>query len=712
MKRLLPLVLSLGFVLGLSSAGYAQATSLEVDPQNIDVSRTKIVRDQWGVPHIYAPTNAEAAYAMAWVQCEDDMPTLLRMMAIANGELGRIDGPDGAALDFMMQFLSIPDSVEKHYERDNSPEYRKVLESYCAGINAYAETHPQDVPRKMKRYLPAEPKTVVQGYVFTGVLLNSFPFALQYALDGRADEHIPGYYVLGSNAIVFNNKKTGGEGTFLDVNSHQPTEGIFSWYEVHIETEEDMSILGGTFVGAPNIFHGVTPDLGWAATLNYTDLYDFHRLEMHPKKKRLYKYDGEWHKLKKRKVKLPVKVWIFTLPIRRKVFDTELGPAIKGKDGHYYAFQVVGTERVGMGEQTYRMNKADNLEEFKDAMRLMQFSSVNFVYADKADNLYYLHNARYPRRDDKHDWITVLPGDTSSVKWKEYISFDEMIQYENPGCGYLANFNHSPFLATCPEENHSPEDYPKWFGAQELPNNRSLRFNELVEPLETVSWDDFVCIKYDDQYPEKGAFIDSIRALINRPVDLLPKKLHPLVNHMRDNFDLKADTNNRVFAAVNLTLKYIFKKNGVGSRDFESGFHVKQADWEESLEFANRFLWWHHGGFDIPYGEFQRHTRGDVNLPVNGAPDVIAATYGNIKEERGIKRVNAGESYIMLARWKDGKLDYLGTVNAYGTSNRPDSPHFTDQMKLYQQQQLKPMTFDKTEIMKNAERVYSPRPSE
>ena len=564
----------------------AQTRSIDVDPNAIDPSRIEIIRDSYGVPHIFAPTDAEAAYAMAWVQAEDDPETLLKMLAISNGEYGRVVGKDGAVLDFMMKFLAIPDSVDKHYVRDHSPAYQNVMESYCAGVNAYFETHSKQVPRRYRRYFPLTPKALVAGYVFTGVLLNSFPYALQFALQGRADEYLPGYYVLGSNAIAVNNTKTGGEGTFLDVNSHQPTEGVFSWYEVHMNTEEGINMMGGVFPGGINIFHGVSPNLGWAATLNYTDLYDYHRLRMHPKKKHHYRYDGEWLKMKKRKIKLPVKIAFLTLPVRRTVYDTKLGPTVEGEDGHYYAFQVSGPQNVGLGEQLYRMNRATNLSEFKAAMKLKQLSSINFVYADKDDNIYYLHNTNYPVRNNDYNWQGVLPGDTSAVKWTDFIGFEDMIQYDNPSCGYLSNFNHSPFLATCDAENHAPDDYPEWYGAQKLHNNRSLRFRELIAPLETVSWDDFKRIKYDDQYPKRGAFIDSMRALVNRDVRLLPQKLRPMAKHLQDHFDLKADTTNRVFAVVNLALKHLFKKNGVSTRNFETGFSASQADWEEALEFA------------------------------------------------------------------------------------------------------------------------------
>ena len=285
----------------------------QVNPVNVE-----IVRDGWGVPHIFGKTDAEVAYGLAWATAEDDFETVQHLFLAAKGRLGEVTGKNGALLDFMGRITQVQEEVEKRFDESFSPAYLKYMEGYVQGLNKFAETHPKEVLRK--GLFPVTAKDLVACNNLTLVFLTNVYVEIQqifarsivlYERDIRYDGNLPD----GSNAFAFAPTKTEDGHTYLAINSHQPLEGLFSWYEAHLVSEEGMNILGGTFPGGANIFHGVNEYLGWAATLNHPDLCDVYKLEMHPKKKNRYKFDDAYLELEPFKATVKVKVGPIRIPI-------------------------------------------------------------------------------------------------------------------------------------------------------------------------------------------------------------------------------------------------------------------------------------------------------------------------------------------------------------------------------------------------------------
>ena len=128
------------------------------------------------------------------------------------------------------------------------------------------------------------------------------------------------------------------------------------------------------------------------------------------------------------------------------------------------------------------------------------------MYADKEDNIYYLSNGRFPNRNPKYDWSKVVDGTTSETLWDdEIIPLDSLPQVLNPLSGWVFNTNNTPFSSSDSIHNPKETDLNKIMGYQSvgLENNRSTRFLELMQEYDTISYDDFKRIKYDNQYPSK-----------------------------------------------------------------------------------------------------------------------------------------------------------------------------------------------------------------
>ncbi|MEO1448804.1 MAG: penicillin acylase family protein, partial [Bacteroidota bacterium] len=426
--------------------------------QGVDPGSITIVRDVWGVPHIKAPTHRATAYGLAWATCEDDFQTVQYQLLAVRGRLAEVAGKEGAPLDIVGQYLMLDELMEREFPGNLSPEFQRVLLAYCRGVNTYAREHPDEVLRPL--LFPVGPRDVLKGYALGQALLTGAARALGEIMN----DHLPMEPPRGSNAIAVNRERSGEETTHLIINSHQPLEGLFSWYEAHLVNDEGLNIHGATFPGGISIFHGANAHLGWAHTVNKPDFADIYRLEMHPDGRLAYRFDGEWLPLEKHKAKTRVKFGPIRLPVSKTFYKSRHGLVLKTKSG-YYALRIVANQDIRGAEQWWRMNQATNLAEFKEALGIQGIAGTNIIYADAEDHIFYISNGRFPDRDPAFNWTGVLPGDTSAALWSaEPMSLDKLAQIQDPSSGFLYNTNTSPFQATGAGDNLSPRAYPAHMG--------------------------------------------------------------------------------------------------------------------------------------------------------------------------------------------------------------------------------------------------------
>jgi len=122
----------------------------------------EILRDDYGVPHIYGKTDADTAHGIAYAHAEDDFSTLQDVILMTRSRLGALNGQEGAATDFVAHLLDVEGTVERKY--DAQPEdVKALLEAYAAGLNLYAEKHPEEI--KMRNTFPVNGRDVAAGFV-------------------------------------------------------------------------------------------------------------------------------------------------------------------------------------------------------------------------------------------------------------------------------------------------------------------------------------------------------------------------------------------------------------------------------------------------------------------------------------------------------------------------------------------------------------------
>ena len=665
--------------------------SAQISPSNITIAR-----DSFGIPHVFAKTDPEVAYGIAWAHAEDDFETLQLVVLSGKAKLGTGIGKKGAEGDYVINLLRIRKTVDEQWNT-LSPDFLALIKGYVAGLNAYAKAHPSAI--KYKQAFPFDEKEYMTAVVFSIGLFCGIDQALPQILGGKV-ETIPGFNPQGSNAFAMNSVKTTTGESFLAINAHQPQEGPVAFYEAHLQSEQGWNMLGGLFPGGCLIFHGTNENLGWAHTVNYQDKIDVFQLEMNPANKNQYKFDGQWMNLEQDKAKLKVKG--IPITIGKKIYWSKYGATLKTDKG-VFALRVPATMDIKALEEWYRMNKAKNFTEFYKAVSITSLPMFNIMYADRYDTIFYISNGKMPRRnpDTKYNWKSTVPGNTSATLWTEFKPISELPQYINPSSGYLFNTNHSPFLATDTRNNLDRKKFDITDGYETYHNNRSQRVTELINSNK-VDYTTFKKIKFDLQLPNELKYTYGIDSMLNLSVNDYPVLKDVITNFQ--GWDRKAITTSKGAAIFLLVYDYVAKKLG--------GTPARQLTKSESVEtyqYVYDYMMQHFGKTDLVLGDIQKLVRGDDDRPAWGLPDVLAATY-TAPYKDGMRKVNSGDAYICFVRYpKDGSLPIIESVNTFGASMHPDSPHYKDQMTMFQNQQTKPMTLDKQQVLKNAKSVYHPQ---
>ena len=667
----------------------------QINPDKID-----IVRDEFGVPHIFAKTDAEVAYGLAWAHAEDDFETIQIGYLAGNNLLSEYLGNVGLGADFISQFIGSEDLFESKYDSDISSEYKNIVKAYALGLNSYAREHPDEVfvedlfpvnEKKMMRYAQLQLFISSNGDKWVSNIIDN---KLSYNFSKEEQYK-------GSNTFAFNSTKTKDGSTYLAINTHQPLDGPVSWYEAHLCSEEGTNILGALFAGTPNILIGTNENLAWAHTVNQPDKTDVFALEMHPDKKLQYRVDGTYLKLEEKKAKLRFKFLGIPLSIKKKFYKSIYGPTLKNKSG-FYSVRTPALFEIRALEQWWRMNKAKNFTEFYKVLKMKALPGYNIGYADKNDTIFYISNGLIPKRAKNYDWANVVPGNTKKTLWTESYEIEELPQVVQPKSGYFYNANHTPFKSSAEEDNPDPTNFDSNMGFETYDNNRSTRLKQLIDEYEKLDYDDFKLIKYDRQYPRPYTF----NWMDIHYLELLDSKKYPDIEMLIERlqaWDRKANKNSLgagTFAVLYDQLRPFYSK--IPEPKIFPASYIIQA-----LRNTKKYLLKYFNTTEVKLGDYQKLVRGSKELPIFGLPDVITAMSSRPYKDGKVKVVS-GESYIELIRFTD-KGPEIESVISYGSSDHPDSKHYDDQMEMYSNFKTKKMTLNKDSVYKNAKKIYNPK---
>jgi acyl-homoserine-lactone acylase len=663
-----------------------------------------IVRDTFGVPHIYGKTDADVVYALAYAHCEDDFKNIQKTIAMSQHQLGLIVGKKGAGVDYYNQLLRVDKTVDEGYETQLTPKFRLLLDNYAAGINAYAAHHQNEII--LKSIFPIAGRNVIKGFytILSGMVGTAD--ALKACIDNTADDFV--YNAgKGSNSFALAANRTTDGSTMLAINPHVPLEGMVSWWEAHVSSEEGWNFHGAFFPLMIGPAMGAGDKLGWGVTFNWPDYVDVYRMELNPNNKNEYKFDGAYIPFERSKAKLKVKLGIGKIGIKKETLWCKYGPAIRTKHGVFaLRFNVMGN--IKAAEQWFNMSHATTFDEFKTTLQMHSIPLFNFVYADADNNIAHFFNGILPVRSPNYNWQKTLLGNTSSTLWDKFIPINDMPRTINPSCGFVYNTNNTPWRNTCDAENIDSTKYDNlsaWHWNR--PNGRDHRFRELIDGKEKHSFEDFKAIKFDNTYCQwNNGMRKSMLPVMNLDLTKYPD-IKDAVLVMRA-WDYTAHIENKNIAMVLHTFSEIAALTHAAYNEMETGFIYNEAQLVTCIRKAQKELLHNFKTLTPTLGQVQVVKRGNIELPMAGAPDQLSPAYDK-KIKHGKYKIDNGDTFTMLIAFNKKTGNVYETQMPFGSSNKPASKHYTDQMKMYSTHKTKKVSLNKLDIIPVAERIYSPK---
>lgn len=722
-----PRFLISSFLLFLSFAGFAQ-TDLARWQQR--AAQTEIIRDQWGIPHVYGKTDADAVFGMVYAQCEDDFTRVETNYINAMGRMAEVKGVSHVYHDLRMKLFIDEDIVKEEFE--NSPKWlQELMIAWADGINFYLYSNPNVKPLLITKFEPWMALTFSEGSIggdIETIALNplrSFyekgePSAI--ALEERDFEIEP----KGSNGFAIAPQLTKNGNALLLINPHT---SFYFRPEMHMVSEEGLNAYGAVTWGQFFIYQGFNEYNGWIHTSSKADAIDHFALTVEEKEgKYHYRFGGDWRPLKEKTITLKYKDGDGFSEKKIVAYYSHHGPVIREENGKWIAISLM-VERVKALTQSYTRTKTKNHQEFRSTMDLKTNSSNNTVYADRDGNIAYYHGNFIPKRNPDFDWRNTVDGSNPDTDWQGLHSLDEMIFILNPKNGWIQNCNSTPFTAA---GRFSPkkENYPAYM-AWDLENARGLNAVRVLEDQKDLTLESLITTAYEPTLMAFKPLVPSlVKAFENLPDTDLRKILLLQPLGVLASWDLKTGvesigTTLAVFWANQLMADardlerpwdaYIF--------DFlakETSDEMKIAAFEKALEKLKSDF----GTWEMPWGEVNRFQRisGEIephfddaqaSFPVgmNSSMWGSLAAYGsrpypNTKKWYG----NVGNSFVAVVEF--GEKVKAKSLLAGGQSGDPSSPHFNDQAEMYAQGKFKDVSFYREDVLKNTKKTYRPGENE
>ena len=670
--------------------------------QLADQYNVVIERDVRGVPHIIGERDVDTAFGFAYAQAEDNWALVYDTIDFYRGTAAATKGKDSAVTDFLVKWLGIWDDIDANYS-SLSPEVRAYIEAYADGLNYYAARHPE----RGVAELPITGQDMIAGYMFRHLLFYGFADVLQEVMSSERQRPIStaggvtlNNLPVGSNAMAISPSNSSEGATRLAINSHQPTTGPVAWYEAHIQSGEGLNAMGGLFPGSATLGVGFNEHIAWGATVNKPDLVDVYVLDVDPENPLRYRMDGAWHELEATELKIKVKLFGF-LPwtVTELGLRSAHGPVLQTDHGTY-AIRYAGMGKMRQVEQWLAMSKAQNLEQWRDALRIHSFASFNFVYADRDGKIMFVHNSLTPQRAAGYDWAQYLPGDDSSLIWQDYMPFDKLPQVINPASGFVHSANQSPFFVSGEADNPKPSDYRPEDGFPTRMTNRAVRGLELFAELSPISEQEFSAIKHDKMFSPNSRAVHYLQGAINLSLDDSAKQIYRDAQTVIRDWDLSTDVNNRgaAMSTCVIAAEWLAEQKGQPIPDVGGVFY----NCADKLVAAV-------GRVDPLWGDINRHVRGDINLPVGGGPDTLRAIYAKGLEEDGYQTNIAGDGLYYFVSWDAQGVQKVRGVHQFGAATLDtESPHYSDQAEDYAAEILHDPLFDNEQRKANITRRYKP----
>ena len=667
----------------------------------------EVLRDEYGVPHIFATTLEDAAYAIGYAQAEDRLEELLKNYRKAEGTMSEAFGQEWYRHDYRQRLWRHAEIARARYQQV-SPKMRACLEAYQEGIKRYMKEHPEKVPAWAPELHPAQ--VVALGrYIIWGWPEGEAGGDLRRA--GITPDPVN---YRGSNQMLLAPAKTAMKAPIAVIDPHLSWYGEFRFYEVRIYAG-DFNVSGVSILGIP------FPSLGhsrWASVAMTTggpDTSDVYEEEVNPANPRQYKFDGQWKEMTVRKETIKVKAGDRLVPSEVEIEYTHHGPVVARKGGKAYTMAIPYINEIGLTDQVYKMFTSRNLAEMKVALSDFQLMSQNVMVATVQGDIFYLRNGRVPVRPKGCDPTKPMPGNTSACEWQGIHPMNDLVQIANPPHGYMQNNNCSPFamMKDSPLRAEKYAAHPYVYNdGNTPPHQRAAMTLEQLHVARNVTVDQAIDLAFSPEVFKSDLWQARIKSAWEAPAsgsnagsDGLSKsedgaKVYQLIQQW--NRRSEADSTGALaYFAFKASLENVQHR-----RAFDLPTDITDAQIVKAVNQAAIWLKTNFNSLEVPYGRYFRVGReGGKTYPVGGG---ILNDYGMTTPrainfaKKGAEMVGQGgqtSTQVVIM----SKLPQSYTIIPLGMSDDKDSPHWDDQAeKLFSRSKMKSTYFmRKAELLKH-----------
>jgi acyl-homoserine lactone acylase PvdQ len=697
----------------------------EINRWQMQNNNVQIIRDNWGVPHIYGKTDADAVFGFMYAQCEDNFQRLERNYITLFGRLSEVDEDANWLNDLKMRMIYDTIAAKKDYER--SPAWlKKLLVAFADGINFYLYKHPNIKPEVFPRFEPWFHLMFTDGGVTAtrtgGIQLSDIQNL--YDSNSKSTSDVFHSRILSrpnegaSNAFAIAPAKTTSKNALLYINPHA---GFYFRTEMHMNSEEGLNVYGAVTWGNIFVFHGFNQFCGWAHTTSFADGADLYEEKISKKDGNLfYEYNGQLKAVQSKQ-----HVFVYKQGHQNKeqsvtVYYTHHGPVMGSRNGKWLSLKENNRSLNGLLQSWLRM-KAKNLDEFKKVMSLRGNQSNNTTYADSKGNIAYWHGNFIPKKNTRYNWALPVDGSISETEWKGIHELNEIIHYVNPNTGFLQNCNSSPFYL----ETSGKNKYPIYMAPEEE-NPRSVTAVKLLKKENAFTIEKLIAVGYDPylatfdillpplfvSYDETPS-TDTIKELIREPIALLK------------SWDRNASVSS---VAATIAIEWTYKL--LSSQPFNDDIFrdqsgvldalIKSTSPQKRLKLladAMTDLQKAFGTWRLPWGEINRYQRltGNIKQKYDDSKPSIPVPYPSAlfgplapfeAEKFNTKKDYGYDGNSFVAAIEFGKKIKAKSILTGGQSFDPQSKHFMDQAQGCVNGTFKDVWFYKADVLKNAETIY------
>lgn len=619
-----------------------------------------IHRDRWGVPHVVARTDAGCVYGLMFAQAEDHFAQLELDAIQAIGRQAEIEGERGVANDTRVRTFEVVQQAKEAY-RTASPRLRGLAEAYAEGLNRYLDRHPEVKPRLLTRF---EPWFFMASIDLPGSIDGISTGARSF------EEGLPD---TGSNAWALAPSRTTSDHATLFLNPHVGLFGGGLRYECHLESGEGWRFSGFCILGQPIPHSGHNGRLGWTQTNSNADRADAFRLTM----------DGPDH-YRFGPERRAVQSWTDTLRVGGEVRALTLrkshqGPLVRPE----VAVRFPVDRAVRQWAQKYAMGRARDLSEFRRALGMGCLTYSNTTYADRAGNIAFWYGNTVPRRDPSFDWSRPVDGSDPRTEWRGFHTPEELPHVVNPPSGFVQNGNSDPWETTT-VGNPDPHRFPSYV-VRDVDTPRARNMRRLLVSKARFTFEEQERMAFDTYSITAAERLPGLFEAAAGREDLAG----PIA-------ELRAWDRRLGIHSVAATL-YVRAEEELGQ--VRRGPVGSPSDLVEGLARAVARLEREWGTWRVPFGlvnRLQRRQPFDASAPslaVAGGPSGLGQVFAFTGPTVGRVRFGtSGNTYVGLVEF--GPRVRARSVNGFGQSGDPASPHYFDQAGLYAVGRFKEAFFD------------------